>query len=596
MASKQACYLYTDEKLQFGNKLEYERAQLEVKRCKDDIIYFAENFCYIIDNQGKNLIKLRDFQKNFLTNQHMYANYMLMCSRQVGKSTIAAIAITHFAIFNPYKFIALVSKDKSGAKEVLEKIRVIYSSLPKYMQRAVVTFGKEHAELANEVRIRPFPAQSDEIRGFSIDYLYLDEFAFLHQNIADSFMASVMPTLASKPNYKLLITTTPKGKNHFYRMWNQAKDELTEEDIENGVFKRAKIIWSDIPGRDEKWANKTKATLGGDELLFKQEYECEFLDQFTASIYNMKVGYNYWDSDTVTKVKVKEIDPIAFASTADVLMDLAIFYKNTNLLNDPDNVFIAGVDVALGLDEDYSVINVFWLNKEERRYEQFFKYSNNTIQPKDFAYTLDCILNVMLKGRVQWLAIENNPGGGGCEVISRLVDISPEYASLIYSDEWSTKKGVRGNMTNEVTKAKRVVEIKSLLQSGKMILHDPETILEHCTLIKDGRKIRGAGTNGTHGHDDECSSVWQIADSVWTEEYGQYFSNRAFKKKEPVKIEVKQYVNPFAAKYREYDSYILNQNVVMDENGMPVQDINYYKALFAANSGKVSRRKIGLYG
>ena len=56
-----------------------------------------------------------------------------------------------------------------------------------------------------------------------VQYLILDEFAFVPNHVADSFFASVYPTITSGKNTKVIIVSTPHGMNHFYRMWHDAK-------------------------------------------------------------------------------------------------------------------------------------------------------------------------------------------------------------------------------------------------------------------------------------------------------------------------------------------------------------------------------------
>jgi hypothetical protein len=87
------------------------------------------------------------------------------------------------------------------------------------------------------------------------NFLALDEFAFIHPNVAEDFFASVYPTISSGKTSKLMIISTPNGMNLFYKMW---MDALSGS---NG-FMPVKAIWSDIPSRDQKWADEQKAVLG----------------------------------------------------------------------------------------------------------------------------------------------------------------------------------------------------------------------------------------------------------------------------------------------------------------------------------------------
>lgn len=79
------------------------------------------------------------------------------------------------------------------------------------------------------------------------------------------FSASVLPVLSSGKKTKLVMTSTPKGLNHFYEYYVGAKNGT------NG-FKLLEVKWNDVPGRDEKWRQETLQTLNGDEIRFRQEY------------------------------------------------------------------------------------------------------------------------------------------------------------------------------------------------------------------------------------------------------------------------------------------------------------------------------------
>ena len=87
------------------------------------------------------------------------------------------------------------------------------------------------------------------VRGMSFNILFLDEFAFVPNHVADSFFASVYPTITSGKNTKVIIVSTPHGMNHFYRMWHDAEQRKNE-------YIPTEVHWSEVPGRDERWKEK----------------------------------------------------------------------------------------------------------------------------------------------------------------------------------------------------------------------------------------------------------------------------------------------------------------------------------------------------
>ena len=102
----------------------------------------------------------------------------------------------------------------------------------------------------------------------TFNILFLDEFAFVPNHIADDFFSSVYPTISSGKSTKIIIVSTPKGMNHFYRMWHDAERGANE-------YVPTQVHWSEVPGRDEAWKQQTIANTS--EQQFKTEFECEFL-------------------------------------------------------------------------------------------------------------------------------------------------------------------------------------------------------------------------------------------------------------------------------------------------------------------------------
>ena len=504
-------FLRPDEELEFS-KEEAAHIAMELYKCKNDVLYFATTYATIIGTKGKQIMTdPYPFQEEIFRNFLKYKRWEILASRQVGKSTFSAIVLTHYMLFNEDKFIALVSKDMSGAKEVLQKINTIYSLLPKWLQKPVISFGKETVELANGNRVMCFPVYSDKIRGFTIDFLYLDEFAFLHPNIADTFITGVFPTVSSREDANILITTTPKGYNHFYDFWKMGRDNPTKEDIENGLYKRMKIRWSDIPGRDEKWKmRRINGDLKGDEMLFEQEYNCEFISTFKSSLLKVIEGYNYIEKPQQRiEIYDKEKNKSVFETT-EIFdeHDYLYLYDDIKYIDDyDDSYFICGIDPSEGLGEDFTVLNILRYSISEKKFYQYFRYTTNMTDPRDLHAKVDHILNVMMDNRIEKLYIENNQGGGGKELINRLLEIentNVDYESIMYADKLSKRNNTYGLRTTEKSKATRVKDLGYML-NNYLIIHDKVTATQLRSIIKNGRKIEANLSD-----DDEVSSLWQL--------------------------------------------------------------------------------------
>ena len=112
------------------------------------------------------------------------------------------------------------------------------------MQHGIISWNKGSVELENGSTILAASTSASAVRGMSFNIIFLDEFAFVQNNIADQFFASVYPTITSGKSTKVIIVSTPHGMNHFYRMWNDAEKGKND-------YNPIEVHWSQVPGRDE---------------------------------------------------------------------------------------------------------------------------------------------------------------------------------------------------------------------------------------------------------------------------------------------------------------------------------------------------------
>ena len=118
------------------------------------------------------------------------------------------------------------------------------------MQQGIIAWNKGSLELENGSKISANSTSSSAVRGGSYNVIFLDEFAFIPNHIADDFFASVYPTISSGQSTKVIIVSTPRGMNHFYRMWHDAERGKNE-------YVPTEVHWSEVPGRDEECRYQT---------------------------------------------------------------------------------------------------------------------------------------------------------------------------------------------------------------------------------------------------------------------------------------------------------------------------------------------------
>ena len=218
----------------------------EYVKCKMDIQYFAEKYCWVKGEKGEPVqLRLRDYQKEILDNFFNNRFNILMASRQTGKTISSAITMLHFVLFNNNKNVLVTANKLDTAVEVLDKIGEIYQRLPFFLQQGILNWNQKFRVFENKSRIKGFATTKTASIGQSADFLYLDEFAYLPDNIADKFYKSVFPTIANIDNSKIIITSTPSGFNLFHKLLMEA--EKPEGEKSSYVAKR--VYWWQVPKR-----------------------------------------------------------------------------------------------------------------------------------------------------------------------------------------------------------------------------------------------------------------------------------------------------------------------------------------------------------
>jgi hypothetical protein len=250
-----------------NTQIEFTEEQIiEFLKCKEDPVYFARNYIKIVTlDHGLQPFKMYPFQEKLIKNFHENRFNICKMPRQTGKSTTCVSYLLHYAVFNDNVNIAILANKASTARDLLGRLQLAYENLPKWMQQGIISWNKGSLELENGSKISSNSTSSSAVRGGSYNIIFLDEFAFIPNHIADDFFASVYPTISSGQSTKVIIVSTPRGMNHFYRMWHDSergKNEYVPTDVH----------WSEVPGRDDVWKAQTIANTS--EQQFKVEFEC----------------------------------------------------------------------------------------------------------------------------------------------------------------------------------------------------------------------------------------------------------------------------------------------------------------------------------
>jgi len=427
-----------------GEYIDYTPEMLEeIIKCSVDPIYFAEKYFTIIHpDRGKEVIQLFDYQKKMLK---VYVDppdertFSIICiARQMGKTTLTTIYLLWYALFNRDKTVCVIANKEATAIEILDRIKLAYKGLPLWMQQGIKEGGwnAKRVELDNGTRIIAASTSADSISGLSVSLLFIDEFAKIPKAVAEDFITSTYPVISAGKKSKIIIVSTPLGKNLFWEFWSKAIKGKNN-------FYPIKVKWWEHPERDQQWKKKIIADIG--KLRFAQEYECKFLGSNNTLI----------DSDILEKTDFEE--PIDFKWTG----LLSIYEKPLQ-----NSMYVLGVDTSKGTGRDYSVVQVLKINHDQSL-EQVAVYRNNIIRPRDFAQI--CISISSYYNNAMMMIENNDVGSIVCEVIwydyecDRIVNLDPKGL------------GIRSTKT---TKPLANLMLKEYVEEGYLKIVDKSTISE----------------------------------------------------------------------------------------------------------------------
>lgn len=177
------------------------------------------------------------------TNERSYYSNNILSHNTIS----AAILILHFCLFNKDKGVMIVANKGATVVEIIEKIKSIYKLLPFFLKVGIVNWNQSSITFDNGCRIKTDKRTKEPAIGFTIDLLYLDEFAHIPNNIVEPYYTAVVPVVSSVNNSKIIITSTPKGLNLFHKLLTES--ELPEDDPNWNGYRSLRIYWWQMKSR-----------------------------------------------------------------------------------------------------------------------------------------------------------------------------------------------------------------------------------------------------------------------------------------------------------------------------------------------------------
>jgi len=431
----------------------------EFIKCSQDPVHFIQNYIKIVSlDKGLVPFDMYDFQVDMVRKFDQDRFNIAKLPRQSGKSTIVTSYLLWYVLFNDNVNVAILANKAATAREMLGRLQLSYENLPKWMQQGIVGWNKGSLELENGSKILAASTSASAVRGMSFNVIFLDEFAFIPNHIADQFFSSVYPTISSGKSTKVIIISTPHGMNMFYKLWHDAERGKNE-------YTTTEVHWSQVPGRDDVWKEQTIANTS--EEQFRVEFECEFLGSVDTLISASKLRTMTYE------------DPLTSNQGLDVYIK-----------PEEGHQYTITVDVARGVTKDYSAFTV--IDTSTIPYQLVAKYRNNTIKPLLFP---NIIHQVACAYNHAYVLVEVNDIGAQ---IGDILQFDLEYDNLLMSamrgragqvigQGFSGTKVQLGVKMSTTVKKQGCSNLKQLLEDDKLLLNDYDIISELTTFIQKGQ-------------------------------------------------------------------------------------------------------------
>ena len=498
-----------------NTQIEFTQDQVfEFVKCKEDPVYFTQNYIQIVSlDEGLVPFNMYPFQRKLIDNFHGNRFNICKMPRQTGKSTTVVSYLLHYAVFNDNVNIAILANKASTARDLLGRLQLAYENLPKWMQQGILSWNKGSLELENGSKILAASTSASAVRGGSYNVIFLDEFAFIPNHIADQFFASVYPTISSGQSTKVIIVSTPHGMNHFYRMWHDAERGKNE-------YIPTEVHWSEVPGRDAKWKEQTIANTS--DAQFKVEFECEFLGSVDTLIAPSKLRTLVYDNPKKRNA-------------------------GFDVYNDPveNHDYVVTVDVARGVGKDYSAFVV--VDITEFPHQVVAKYRNSEIKPMLFP---SVIYEIARSYNEAFILCEVNDVG---DQVAAILQYDLEYQNLlmcsmrgragqIVGQGFSGKKTQLGVKMSKTVKKVGCLNLKTMIEENKLLFSDYDIMSELTTFIQKHNSFEAE-----EGCNDDLAMclviyAWLVAQDYFKELTDQDVRKRLY---EEQKNQIEQDMSPF---------------------------------------------------
>ena len=533
-----SCFYERDIELKAG-KILYKLTAWEMdefQKCSEDIVYFVTKYCRFLTDYGRKTVSLRDFQEDILEElseeewnnklddwSPVARNYILMASRQTGKTTTIAAFFAWYMCFHTDRNLAILANKEKTAVEIVSKVMDVFRGLPFFLKPGIMNRGQTGMRLDNGCQLMSQATTGTAQIGFTIHVLYADEFAHIAPNIVGNFWRSVYPTLAASEVSQCIISSTPSGQgNLFYEIWDRAVKG-------KNTFKYKRVDWWQVPEHDDAWAKKIISNFS--EEYFAQEFELKFNS-------DSKLLLGAKESAFMKRIENEYIFKDLDNTSLDEELYRTLKWRpdfDPNQGYDPEtNLFVISIDTGEGKDydetkdNDYNVLSIYRLELKSlvqlNRLRNDEYYLKNMFRLNQVGLYRDNFKDEEIAAKVAKAVIFDQLGAEACIAVLEM-NFNGKFFLNIFSqhDEYFDDIVMRTYHTKPVPgeappKRKSGFKVgndkehfckygRTLIRSKTLVPNDTITTLEFASFGRDRRgKYRGIGT-----HDDTVMATLNIA-------------------------------------------------------------------------------------
>ena len=529
--------------------LVYKRTEEEVEdyiKCMQDPLYFAEK-CFLMTPKGLQPVKMRDYQKEYLTNLKENRFNILLACRQAGKSVTTAIFGLWKILFCNDRNGLILSKSGPAGRDLLKKVKDMYMYLPYHLKAGTMKWNQSEISFDNNSSLSTEAFGPTAALGKSLNLIILDEFAWCPQNDVDLFYENVIPTVTTLPDSNVCICSTQNGFNKFYEIWKSSIEGRS-------IYHHQKIDWWQVPNynletgqwepRTEEWKQMMIGVLGSEEAFYYQ-----YGTQFSASDACLV------SRETLTQIHKTEI---LFTSREELVSSLYSKFLFVNPEYDvtkfKNKYYIVLVDLAEGGGADYTVFQILEVTVNpitgKVTFEQVAFWRSNTVDIEKASVEFWVMMGQLFRSDLSnvIVSIEWNTYGALFYNYICLLNETDNFRDSLWRfnicKEFDTSvlcyykkanlneeiagiknknaKTIPGIRWSAESKKTGCAMLKMMIEKGELIIRDIVQIGE----LENFEDKTGSGSyKASYGHDDMMMTLVQLPMVLQTGKYKEFIED-----------------------------------------------------------------------